>query len=119
MFCFFWIPLAYFYFEELVDEGQTTFQRLWSSFKYTLFFILIAAILLLTGLLMKPKGGSENGDDKGVGAGAFSPELDWLEDLLGKIGKWMALGIYEYMCDIVVSMLVFYFSVFFLSFGLL
>lgn len=86
MFCFFWIPLAYFYFEELADEGQTTFQRLWSSFKYTLFFILIAAILLLTGLLMKPKGGSENGDDKGVGAGAFSPELDWLEDLLGKIG---------------------------------
>ncbi|KAF9144773.1 putative lysosomal cobalamin transporter [Mortierella sp. GBA39] len=84
MFCFFWIPLAYFYFEELADEGQTTIQRLWSSFKYTLFFILIAAILLLTGLLMKPNG--KNGDDKGEEGGAFSPESDWLEDLLGKIG---------------------------------
>ncbi|KAG0282364.1 hypothetical protein BGZ96_000554 [Linnemannia gamsii] len=84
MFCFFWIPLAYFYFEELADEGQTTFQRLWASFKYTFFFILIAAILLLTGLLMKPNK-SKHEDDKGEGS-AFSPELDWLEQLLGKIG---------------------------------
>ncbi|KAF8943814.1 hypothetical protein BGZ47_005034, partial [Haplosporangium gracile] len=85
MFCFFWIPLAYFYFEELADEGQTTFRRLWASFKYTLFFILIAAILLLTGLLMKPNGGGKHDGDKGE-RNVFSPELDWLEDLLGKIG---------------------------------
>ncbi|KAG0276576.1 putative lysosomal cobalamin transporter [Linnemannia exigua] len=94
-FCFFWIPLSYFYFEELADEGQSTFQRLWASFKYTLFFILIAAILLLTGLLIKPNGEGDkhdgsyfsgnSGDGRG-GENESSPELDWLKDLLGKIG---------------------------------
>jgi LMBR1 domain-containing protein 1 len=105
MFCFFWIPLAYFYFEELADEGQTTFQRLWASFKYTFFFILIAAILLLTGLLMKPNDG-EHGDNKGEGS-AFSPELDWLEQLLGKIGKsrqgGMSRRLFLYVCDMAVA----------------
>ncbi|KAF9101112.1 putative lysosomal cobalamin transporter [Mortierella sp. GBA35] len=100
-FCFFWIPLSYFYFEELADEGQTTCQRLWASFKYTLFFILVAAILLLTGLLMKPgrhddgngnDSGSQDRDNggseiaKGLGI-EISPELDWLNKLLGTIGK--------------------------------
>ncbi|KAG0381237.1 putative lysosomal cobalamin transporter [Mortierella sp. AD032] len=88
-FCFFWIPLSYFYFEELADEGQTTFQRLWASFKYTFFFILIAGILLLTGLLIKPKGDGDKHDDiylSGGGGNESSPELDWLKDLLGKIG---------------------------------
>ncbi|KAF9124047.1 hypothetical protein BGW39_008508 [Mortierella sp. 14UC] len=99
-FCFFWIPLSYFYFEELADEGQTTFRRLWASFKYTLFFILIAAILLLTGLLMKPNSsgegdrqeGSFGGGDSSGGGGGSSPELDWLKDLLGKIGGMQPLA---------------------------
>lgn len=56
---------------------------------------------------MKPNGGGKNGDDKGEGGGAFSPELDWLEDLLGKIGKWVALRIFVYMCDMVIAMSVF------------
>ncbi|KAI8600260.1 hypothetical protein EDD21DRAFT_281834, partial [Dissophora ornata] len=71
-FCFFWVPLAYFYFEELADEEQTTFQRLWASFKYTIFFILVACILLLTGLLVKPH--SHEGID-----------LDWLRKVLEEI----------------------------------
>ncbi|KAG0199343.1 hypothetical protein BGX28_007367 [Mortierella sp. GBA30] len=68
-FLFFWIPLSYFYFEELADEEQTLAQRLWSSLKYTIFFILIAAILLLTGLLMKP----DRHEDI---------DLDWLRRIL-------------------------------------
>ncbi|KAF9921877.1 putative lysosomal cobalamin transporter [Linnemannia zychae] len=94
-FCFFWIPLAYFYFEELADEGQTTCQRLWASFKYTLFFILVAAILLLTGLLMKPNGKNGGGSDghyRGHDVWDLSPELDWLEELLGKIGGMVPLA---------------------------
>jgi len=90
----------------LADEGQTFWQRLWASFKYTLFFVLVAAILLLTGLLMKPRanhdgtGDSGDGQDKSssasatVGGGAieFNPELDWLNDLLNTIGKFDKQG---------------------------
>ncbi|KAG0365795.1 hypothetical protein BC939DRAFT_165281 [Gamsiella multidivaricata] len=68
-FCFFWIPLAYFYFEELADENQTTVQKVWSSLKYTIFFVLVACTLLLTGLLMKP--------DRHEGI-----DLDWLRKIL-------------------------------------
>ncbi|KAF9914312.1 putative lysosomal cobalamin transporter [Lobosporangium transversale] len=53
-FCFFWIPFAYFYFEELADESQTLIKRLWVSFRYTIFFVIVACTLLLTGLLMGP-----------------------------------------------------------------
>ncbi|KAF9912047.1 putative lysosomal cobalamin transporter [Linnemannia zychae] len=82
------------------DEGQTTFQRLWSSFKYTLFFILVATILLLTGLLMKPNDNGEGdkqegsfiGGDGNKGGDGSSPELDWLKDLLGKIGGMQPLA---------------------------
>ncbi|KAF9272851.1 hypothetical protein BGZ68_002043 [Mortierella alpina] len=68
-FIFFWIPLSYFYFEELADDEQTLLQRLWASFRYTVFFILVAAILLLTGLLMKP----DRHEDI---------DLDWLRKIL-------------------------------------
>ncbi|KAF9938388.1 hypothetical protein BGZ67_000230 [Mortierella alpina] len=68
-FIFFWIPLSYFYFEELADEGQTLLQRLWASLRYTVFFMLVAAILLLTGLFMKP----DRHEDI---------DLDWLRKIL-------------------------------------
>ncbi|CAO3573022.1 unnamed protein product [Mortierella alpina] len=68
-FIFFWIPLAYFYFEELADEEQTLLQRLWASLRYTIFFMLVAAILLLTGLFMKP----DRHEDI---------DLDWLRKIL-------------------------------------
>ncbi|KAF9572158.1 hypothetical protein EC968_010244, partial [Mortierella alpina] len=68
-FIFFWIPLSYFYFEELADEEQTLLQRLWASLRYTVFFMLVAAILLLTGLLMKP----DRHEDI---------DLDWLRKIL-------------------------------------
>ncbi|KAG0304516.1 hypothetical protein BGZ98_005432 [Dissophora globulifera] len=73
-FCFFWIPLAYFYFEELADDDQTTIQRLWASLKYTILFVLVACTLLLTGLLTKPAR------HEGVG-------LEWLRKLLAEISK--------------------------------
>ncbi|KAG9321715.1 hypothetical protein KVV02_006629 [Mortierella alpina] len=68
-FIFFWIPLSYFYFEELADEEQTLLQRLWASLRYTVFFMLVAAILLLTGLFMKP----DRHEDI---------DLDWLRKIL-------------------------------------
>ncbi|KAG0324417.1 hypothetical protein BGZ99_001885 [Dissophora globulifera] len=67
-FCFFWIPLAYTFFEEM-DENQTTLQRLSAACKYTAIFILIAVTLLITGMFMKPNN-NENRD------------LDWLRKML-------------------------------------
>ncbi|KAF9296571.1 hypothetical protein BGZ74_010253 [Mortierella antarctica] len=67
-FCFFWIPLSYFYFEEL-EEDQSVGSRLWASLKYTFFFIIIACTLLVTGLFVKPN------EHKDVG-------LDWLRKIL-------------------------------------
>ncbi|KAG0081860.1 hypothetical protein BGZ92_000086, partial [Podila epicladia] len=67
-FCFFWIPLSYFYFEEL-EEDQSVGARLWASLKYTFFFIVIACTLLVTGLFMKP---NEHQD----------VDLDWLRKIL-------------------------------------
>ncbi|KAF9958570.1 hypothetical protein BGZ70_009141 [Mortierella alpina] len=70
-FCFFWIPLSYFYFEEL-EEGQSVRQRLLAALKYTTFFVLIALILLVTGLFMKPN----DHDHK---------DLDWLRKMLSDL----------------------------------
>ncbi|KAG0242340.1 hypothetical protein B0O80DRAFT_494102 [Mortierella sp. GBAus27b] len=70
-FCFFWIPLSYFYFEEL-DEGQSVLRRLLAAFKYTLFFVLVACVLLITGLFMKPNQ-HENRD------------LEWLREVLADL----------------------------------
>ncbi|KAF9337411.1 hypothetical protein BG006_004846 [Podila minutissima] len=67
-FCFFWIPLSYFYFEEL-EEDQSVGSRLWASLKYTFFFIIIACTLLVTGLFVKPN------EHEDVG-------LDWLRKIL-------------------------------------
>jgi len=72
-FVFFWIPLSYFYFEEL-EEGQSVRQRLLASFKYTIFFILIACTLLITGLFMKPNKHED-------------VDLDWLRRMLANLGK--------------------------------
>ncbi|KAG0255792.1 hypothetical protein DFQ27_006064 [Actinomortierella ambigua] len=67
-FCFFWIPLAYFYFEEL-DETQTVRQRFVAALKYTFFFIAVALMLLLVGLFLKP---TEHDDT----------DFDWIKRLL-------------------------------------
>ncbi|KAG0033904.1 hypothetical protein BGZ81_006925 [Podila clonocystis] len=77
-FCFFWIPLSYFYFEEL-EEDQSVGARLWASLKYTFFFIVIACTLLVTGLFMKPN------DHKDV-------DLDWLRKILTDLDGTGALA---------------------------
>lgn len=48
--------------------------RLWAALKYTFFFIVIAGILLVTGLFMKP---NEHED----------VDLDWLRKILTNLGK--------------------------------
>lgn len=48
--------------------------RLWAALKYTFFFIVIAGILLVTGLFMKPN------DHEDV-------DLDWLRKILTNLGK--------------------------------
>ncbi|KAG0251233.1 hypothetical protein BG011_007748 [Mortierella polycephala] len=77
-FCFFWIPLSYFYFEE-IDNDQTVRQRLVAALKYTAFFILLALILVVTGLFMKPN----DNEDKG---------LEWLRKILADLGGTGALA---------------------------
>ncbi|KAF9152991.1 hypothetical protein BG015_004316 [Linnemannia schmuckeri] len=77
-FCFFWIPLSYFYYEEL-DEGQSIRQRLLASLKYTVFFILVACTLLITGLFMKPN----KHDNK---------DLEWLRKMLTDLDGTGALA---------------------------
>ncbi|KAF9429251.1 hypothetical protein BGZ76_001597, partial [Entomortierella beljakovae] len=71
---FFWIPLSYFYFEEMTDDGQYIVKRLWISFKYTIYFIMISCILFLTGLLMQ----SEKHD--GI-------DLEWLRQFITTLGN--------------------------------
>ncbi|KAK3828861.1 MAG: hypothetical protein J3Q66DRAFT_323751 [Benniella sp.] len=77
-FCFFWIPLSYFYFEE-IEEDQPVRYRLMAAFKYTFFFVLVACILLITGLFMKPNQ-HENRD------------LEWLREVLADLGGTGALA---------------------------
>ncbi|KAI9144030.1 hypothetical protein BKA69DRAFT_902986 [Paraphysoderma sedebokerense] len=69
--CFIVIPFAYFYYEEF-EEEQTTRDRVWSSIRYTLFTFVIIVILLITGLLLRPKSFDED------------PELslDWFKKFL-------------------------------------
>lgn len=49
-------------------------QRLVASLKYTVFFILVACTLLITGLFMKPN----DHDNK---------DLEWLRKMLTDLGK--------------------------------
>ncbi|KAF9903004.1 hypothetical protein EC991_004300 [Linnemannia zychae] len=77
-FCFIWIPLSYFYYEEL-DEGQSIRQRLVASLKYTVFFILVACTLLITGLFMKP---NDN----------HNKDLEWLRRMLTDLDGTGALA---------------------------
>jgi len=94
-FCFFWIPLSYFYFEEL-EEGQSVRQRLLAALKYTTFFVLIALILLVTGLFMKPN----DHDHK---------DLDWLRKMLADFDGTGALAFVAGVLSLVgMGILVFY-----------
>ncbi|KAG0213304.1 hypothetical protein BGX33_002963 [Mortierella sp. NVP41] len=77
-FCFFWIPLSYFYYEEL-DEEQSIRQRLVASLKYTVFFILVACTLMITGLFMKP---NEH----------HNKDLEWLRKMLTDLDGTGALA---------------------------
>ncbi|KAF9951955.1 hypothetical protein BGZ72_006637 [Mortierella alpina] len=94
-FCFFWIPLSYFYFEEL-EEGQSVRQRLLAALKYTTFFVLVALILLVTGLFMKPN----DHDHK---------DLDWLRKMLADLDGTGALAFVAGVLALVgMGILVFY-----------
>ncbi|KAI1316602.1 hypothetical protein EDD11_009727 [Mortierella claussenii] len=94
-FCFFWIPLSYFYFEE-IEEGQTISQRLLVALKYTLFFILVACTLLVTGMFMKPN----KHDNK---------DLDWLRKMLADLDGTGALAFVAGVLSLVgMAVLVFY-----------
>ncbi|KAF9971963.1 hypothetical protein BGZ73_004996 [Actinomortierella ambigua] len=76
-FCFFWIPLAYFYFEEL-DENQTVWERFVAALKYTFFFIVIALMLLLAGLFLTPTDHEDT-------------DFDWIKRLLESLEGTNAL----------------------------
>ncbi|KAF9111293.1 hypothetical protein BGX27_005132 [Mortierella sp. AM989] len=94
-FCFFWIPLSYFYFEE-IEEDLPVRQRLMASFKYTMFFILIACTLLITGLFMKPN------DNK-------NKDLDWLRKMLADLDGTGALAFVAGVLSLIgMAILVFY-----------
>ncbi|KAG0019285.1 hypothetical protein BGZ80_006030 [Entomortierella chlamydospora] len=58
----------------MADDEQSVIQRLWVSFKYTIFFIIVACILLLTGMLMQPD------NHEGV-------DLDWLRKFLAELAE--------------------------------
>ncbi|KAF9352983.1 putative lysosomal cobalamin transporter [Mortierella sp. AD094] len=58
----------------MADDEQSVIQRLWVSFKYTIFFIIVACILLLTGMLMQP--------DKHEGI-----DLDWLRKFFTELAE--------------------------------
>ncbi|KAF9278111.1 hypothetical protein BGZ68_008770 [Mortierella alpina] len=94
-FCFFWIPLSYFYFEEL-EEGQSVRQRLLAALKYTTFFVLTALILLVTGLFMKPNDNDHR-------------DLDWLRKILADLDGTGALAFVAGVLALVgMGILVFY-----------
>ncbi|KAI1315950.1 hypothetical protein EDD11_010588 [Mortierella claussenii] len=88
-FCFVWVPLSYFYYEELADEVQTTGQRLWTSFKYTIICIVVAALLMFTGLLMKPNptANPDHPPDRHGGV-----DLDWLRKRLSELDATTAIA---------------------------
>ncbi|KAG0047621.1 hypothetical protein BGZ83_007350 [Gryganskiella cystojenkinii] len=62
-----------------LEEGQTVHQRLVASLKYTVFFILIACTLLVTGLFMKPNKHED-------------VDLDWLRRMLADLDGTGALA---------------------------
>lgn len=65
--CLLVIPFTYFWYEEYDEVAaasgdQTTGQRFWAAFKYTISFILIIVILFLVGFFIpvsKTKGGRD------------------------------------------------------------
>ncbi|KAI9494203.1 LMBR1-like membrane protein-domain-containing protein [Zychaea mexicana] len=97
---FFLIPFAYFYYEE--DEGddealsraQQRRQRAWGALKYTSFFIVICALLLLFGLFVKPSQRPPKLD------------LDWFEKLLTESNGEKSIS-FVVACLILLGMLVF------------
>ncbi|OKL56868.1 putative lysosomal cobalamin transporter [Talaromyces atroroseus] len=59
--CLLVVPFTYFWYEEYdevaAEEGeQTVGKRLWGAFKYTIAFILLAAILFLAGFFIPIRG---------------------------------------------------------------
>ncbi|KAJ3089376.1 hypothetical protein HK102_006538 [Quaeritorhiza haematococci] len=69
IFLFLIIPYAYFFFEELDEEEQTTKQRHIGAFKYTSFTVMIVAVLMLTGLFLKNRS-------------TASDDLEWFKKLI-------------------------------------
>lgn len=62
IFCaFFLLPFAYFYFEE-DDEDLSTSARACAAMKYTLGFVIVFAVLLVLGLVLKLNDGNASAD---------------------------------------------------------
>ena len=80
IFSFFFIPFAYFYYEEYDgdgdEEGQTWRDRVMGALKYTSFFVVISLLLFLFGLFVKPSSRPPKLD------------LDWFEKLLTESSKY-------------------------------
>lgn len=77
--CLIFVPFTYFWYEEYDDLGeQTTGQRFWNSFKYTLSFIAMAVVLFLVGFFAPTPNGRDGLD------------LDYFRKLLIENRKYMA-----------------------------
>jgi LMBR1 domain-containing protein 1 len=81
--CLLVIPFTYFWYEEYDEDAaetgeQTTGQRLWGAFKYTIAFILFVVIIFLIGFFV-PYAKQAKGDDR--------LDLDFFKHLLAENRK--------------------------------
>lgn len=82
--CLLVIPFVYFWYEEYDEVAaqsgeQSTGQRLWAAFRYTISFILIVVVLFLVGFFV-PISKDKSGQD-----------LDYFRKLLTENRKWFDL----------------------------
>ncbi|KAI7847258.1 hypothetical protein BDC45DRAFT_23226 [Circinella umbellata] len=98
IFSFFFIPFAYFYYEEYDgdedEEAHTLRDRVMGALKYTSFFVVISLLLFLFGLFVKPSSRPPKLD------------LDWFEKLLTESNGEKSIS-FVVACLMVLGMLVF------------
>lgn len=80
--CLLVIPFVYFWYEEYDEVAaqsgeQSTVQRFWAAFRYTISFILIVVVLFLVGFFV-PISKDKSGQD-----------LDYFRKLLTENRKWL------------------------------